>query len=320
MDNNLVEKLASYINELKPTFVDINMEVGLRSVDQALDKLYKAIANPNTNRKLFTLLYDQAKKSNNDIGVHFAPLDIEIARGRKVPTYLYLMMDRPDRGRSSLGQSRGRKEFFWRKGEGSVALGLYGDAEQEMLVWHQGYEQTLIHEVTHVYQALSVAIRKIQMDQGKDKPVSSKKVMSILPNAMAHRATGKILRPNGKRTDDPEEKVISYIKYISTSTEIGANAHALANLMLKQWGPNALESVGNMMMSNRDSLFDEIDADLQKGINGIRSNVWDALTDLEQREVRILRRNRRDTDAREIKKRVLMAAYEYYKRQYAKRR
>lgn len=299
---------------------EINIDLGFESANRVMNQLYNICKNAKANAELYNRLeYAMDHPKGGDYTVEVKGLNIYLTKDISLPVRLYLNHESPSGKRTALGSYRSSKRKF-SSSKLTITLGLYGDPAERYVAWFPAeYEQTLDHEVTHAYQKLEVANRSIKMkNKSSQYKPSDKELGNELKRVSSRPGSGKIL-DKAKSATSAEENLRGRIEYYKRKGELGANAHALMRQLVKFYGTDSMEILGNHLSFGKPS-FDEIDKSLLADSN-FKSTIWYSLTSLAQHEQKIFGiRNLDQTEGYNLKKELLKLVYDYYKRYYNNRR
>lgn len=299
---------------------EVNIDLGFESANRVLNQLYNICKNAKANGILYDKLeYAMEHPKNGDYSIPVKGLNIALTKDIVLPVYLYLNHVNAKGKRTSLGSYKTTRRLF-SDPKPRIMLGLYGDPEDRFIGWFPAdYEQTLDHEVTHAYQKLEVANRSLKMKKkSSEYQPTEKELGSELGRVGIRPGSGKLL-DKAKSATSPEESLKGRIEYYKRRGELGANAHALMRQLVKYYGLESMETLGNHLSFGKPS-FEEIDRSILSDPN-FKSTAWYSLTSLAQHEQRVFGiRNLDQTEGYNLKKELLKLVYDYYKRYYKNRR
>lgn len=278
-----------------------------RKGEQILGRLYSIITDPKKSHQLYVLLEKLLEKRDP---AYKTPYEIEVYPGLKLPVYTYIVHKKRNGRTSPLGLFGSRKEKLFGLPKARITLALWGDPENQEMIWSDHYEETLTHEITHVFQALDVALR-----------VMHQKNMKITPDALLPMLSrvGSRGGSSTKLKDIEKSNVVGKldkeIAYHKVPAELGANANALLNFIAKKYGRDAIEDIVGCV-DRGSPTFKDIDNAIRDADRTGRT-VWGTYEKISDAEMQYKNISRIEwTDGYQLKKLLLKTASEFYKRHY----
>lgn len=280
--------------------------VAFSQIDKIIDDLHRAISNPSKNKAIFKKIYPNK--------FYDTSYRIKIMGGAVIPIYAYgVGADRFSRSKNSARGAVGvKKPHFFSGPRIAITLTLYCDPNLEEVLWVSSYEETLIHEVTHIVQALDTVFR-IASQKGIE--LDGKTIEDILTRIYTRKGSGTAEKLKSVGDGNIAGKIEARIDYHYKPAELGANANSLINYLYKKAGTEAIEDIVSCVDTGRPTFRDIDNAIRDIDRRGI--TVWgtyDKLIDLEMKYKNLSREEW--TEGYKLKKTLLKVASEFYKRHY----
>lgn len=314
--------MSQSINEYRPSVVgeDVDMTTGYKSAEKIIYKLKDILNNPRKNREMYDTLYDALQK--NKPYVPYADMKVEVLPNNFIRVFFYLINIAPNGRKSALGSFGASKPSPFKSRTTNIRIGLYGVEGQRFIdnECMNTYEQVLDHEIYHLYQTLSIAIRYNKQKKANLSDDKLLKLANKVQTSKKHQGTSSILRKGNVDINGTiEQKILARIEYLSNSAEIGSNAQQLLKQLIKFYGVDAIEHIGNHILMNKPTLKDIDDAITFD--RNFKSAIWADLTSLQQNEQKYFKIYRvEDTEAYKLKEKILQTVYNIYKSHYKRRR
>ena len=183
---------------------------------------------------------------------------------------------------------------------------MFADPETDSIVWHDSYEATIDHEVTHAFQSMEVAIRYLYL-KNRHIPNYTPSYDDIL------RFMDKVNEKNRKynqKFKDKRNDPNAYWTYLSSDREVGARAHALLKQLYAK-DRNLFNDVIDYCENGWPN-FDYINRRLSQG----DWHGWKEITNFGKTEMAAWNIREEETYAYALKQELLNKLYEFYRIHY----
>ena len=270
---------------------------GVNSAEKLKDYLWKVIHNEKANRKLYYRLLEVG--FNKPVLIRDQAL--EIFPGKFIKVYFVLRDRRKDFGPRG---SSGISGLVFK--ESRITISLDADVENDCILWHDRYESTIDHEITHAFQSIEIAIRYLFL-KNKHIPNYQPSYDDIIKWMNKVNIKNSEYNKKFKGYDKDPNK---YVAYLSSDRELGARAHALLRELYAK-DKVLFKDVIRFFEQGWPS-FEYLDKQLIKN----NWHGWTELTKLQNNEQEAFGIRPEDTHGYALKQELLKKLYGFYKVQY----
>lgn len=268
---------------------------GMASAEKLKDYLWKIIHNERTNRKLYYRMIEVGY--NKPILARDQAIELLPGKFLKV----YFVLRKPE---ARLRGSSGIQGLIFK--ESRITISLFADPETDSIIWHDSYEATIDHEITHAFQSMEVAIRYLYL-KNRHIPNYTPSYDDIL------RFMDKVNEKNRKynqKFKDKRKDPNAYWTYLSSDREVGARAHALLKQLYAK-DRNLFNDVIDYCENGWPN-FDYINRRLSQG----DWHGWKEITNFGKTEMAAWNIREEETYAYALKQELLNKLYEFYRIHY----